>query len=145
MEYKIIKNEAQYDTYCARVMKLAAMKPTKEIEEEIETIELFIEKWDKEHYKTHELAPIPLLKLLMENQGYRQAELARLLEVDKSYVSLILSYKKGLSKDIIRKLATIFKVHQEAFNKPYELISIVNRGHKNEKLMNVKKEMKSIS
>jgi len=33
-----------------------------------------------------------------------------------------LHYKKGLSKDVIRKLAAHFKVSQEAFNRPYALV-----------------------
>ncbi len=46
-----------------------------------------------------------------------------------------------MSKGIIRKLAEIFKVSQEAFNRTYELVSPLNRGRKDEKLMNVKKEL----
>lgn len=36
-------------------------------------------------------------------------------------MSDILNYKKGLSKEVIRKLATHFKVRQEAFDRPYKL------------------------
>jgi HTH-type transcriptional regulator/antitoxin HigA len=43
------------------------------------------------------------------------------LGVSKGYVSEILHYKKGLSKDVIRKLAERFKVTQEAFNREYKL------------------------
>jgi HTH-type transcriptional regulator/antitoxin HigA len=48
-------------------------------------------------------------------------DLAELLGVNKSYVSGILNYKKGLSKEAIRKLAERFKISQEAFNRPYKL------------------------
>jgi len=34
-----------------------------------------------------------------------------------------LHYKKGMSKEVIRKLAERFAMRQEAFNRPYKLIS----------------------
>jgi HTH-type transcriptional regulator/antitoxin HigA len=36
-------------------------------------------------------------------------------------VSEILNYNKGMSKEVIRKLAHHFKVSQDAFNKAYDL------------------------
>jgi len=33
----------------------------------------------------------------------------------------MLNYKKGLSKEAIRKLSAYFKVSQEAFNRPHKL------------------------
>ncbi len=41
--------------------------------------------------------------------------------ISKGYISDILHYKKGLSKELIRKLAVHFKVSQGAFNRPYKL------------------------
>jgi len=49
-------------------------------------------------------------------------DLTAILGISKGYVSDILNYKKGLSKDVIRKLAEYFKVRQEAFNRPYNLL-----------------------
>lgn len=138
-QYKIIKTKEQYKAYCDRVMELAALKPTDELEDEIETIEIFIDKWENEQYKKNAIDPVQLLKYLMENRNMNQEQLATALSINKSYVSLILNYKKGLSKVVIRKLAELFKVSQEAFNRTYELVSPLNRGHKHEKLMNVKK------
>jgi len=39
----------------------------------------------------------------------------------KGYVSDILNYKKGLSKESIRMLSERFKLNQQAFNRPYKL------------------------
>ena len=49
-------------------------------------------------------------------------DLTTILGISKGYVSDILNYKKGLSKEVIRKLAEYFKVKQEAFNRPYKLV-----------------------
>ena len=43
--------------------------------------------------------------------------MVEILGVSKGYVSEILSFKKGLSKNIIPKLAEFFKVSQQAFNR----------------------------
>jgi HTH-type transcriptional regulator/antitoxin HigA len=57
----------------------------------------------------------------MASQGLAAKDLAALLYVGKSTVSDILNRRRGLSKDVIRRLASHFQVAQEAFNRPYEL------------------------
>jgi HTH-type transcriptional regulator/antitoxin HigA len=145
MKYTIIKNKAQYITYCDKIMNLTSVKkPNKEIENEIALLELLIDKWDKEHYKPTEKSPIELLKYLMENRGMSRNDLMEILGLSKGAISQILNYKKGLSKNVIRKLADTFKVSQEAFNRPYPLTVEVNKGHKNEKMMNTKKVLELV-
>jgi HTH-type transcriptional regulator/antitoxin HigA len=64
---------------------------------------------------------IELLKYFMENKNITRNDLIEILGINKSALSQILSYKKGLSKSVIRTLADYFKVSQEAFNREYEL------------------------
>ena len=54
----------------------------------------------------------------------------------KGLVSDILNNKKGLSKEIIRTLATYFKESQEAFNRPYKLVNAANSHIRNASVMN---------
>jgi len=145
MEFTLIKTEAQYNEYCDILFDLAKKKPTKAIEDRMETLELFIDHWEDKHSysKNKKLDPIQLLKYLMENQKMKDKDLVELLGITKGAVSHILSYKRGLSKEVIRKLSERFKMNQDAFNREYELVSEVNRGHKDEKLMNTKKELTS--
>ena len=67
--------------------------------------------------------------------------LAGLFGVSKSLVSDILNYRRGLSKDIIRKLADRFKLSQEVFNKPYKLVSPLNAHLKDASVMNTRKKL----
>jgi HTH-type transcriptional regulator/antitoxin HigA len=83
---------------------------------------LLIEKWDNDHNSMKELNPIELLKVLMEEHNLKAQDLAVILDLSKGTVSKILNYRKGISKDSIRKLSEKFKVSQAAFNKPYRLI-----------------------
>jgi len=80
--------------------------------------------------------PIALLKALMENHDLQAKDLVTILDLSKGTISKILNYHKGLSKDAIRKLSNYFKVSQEAFNRPYKLINIVNKHFRNASLMN---------
>lgn len=59
--------------------------------------------------------------------------------VDIPKLENILHYRRGLSKDIIRKLAELFKVSQTLFNRPYKLISPVNAHLKDASVMNTEK------
>jgi HTH-type transcriptional regulator / antitoxin HigA len=122
LKYKIVKTKSQYKLYCDILDELVfSDKKTKEMKEEIELLTLLIEKWDNEHNTLSSLDPVELLEYLMKENKISQTDLAKFLGVSKSLVSEILSYKKGMSKEIIRKLASKFKLSQEAFNKEYKL------------------------
>lgn len=141
MYYRIIKSKKQYQEYCTIVMDLASKKPTKEIEGEMELIELLLDKWEKENLKSKDMDPIELLKSLMENHNMDRNQLLDILNISKPALSQILNYKKGLSKNVIRILSEHFRVSQEAFNRPYRIISEANKGHQNEKMMNTTKNL----
>ncbi len=141
MEYTIIHTKKQYKEYCKKIMELCSKKPTRKIEDEIELLQLLVDKWDRENYASDEddMDPIQLLKYIMETKNLNQANLVSILEINKSAVSQILNYKRGLSKEIIRKLSLHFKMTQEAFNRSYPLASEANKGYIKEKMMKTKK------
>jgi HTH-type transcriptional regulator/antitoxin HigA len=123
LQYKVIKTEEQYWDYCNRLEELVMQESNDlEIEEEIDLLNVLIEKWDQEHDTLGESDPIEVLKYLMDENKIKAIQLADLLGISKSIVSEILHYKKGLSKENIRKLADRFKVKQELFNRPYKLV-----------------------
>ena len=82
---------------------------------------LLIEKWDKEHNSFSDANPIELLQYLMKENNLKAKDLATILDLSKGMVSEILNYNKGMSKEVIRKLAHHFKVSQDAFNKAFDL------------------------
>ena len=124
LKYKVIKNKTQYNDYCIKLEELV-FSGTKDshTKEEIDLLTVLIEKWDAEHNTFDELDPIQLLHSFMEDYKLKPKDLVEILGVSKGYVSEILHYKKGLSKDVIRKLGEYFKVTQDAFNRPYKLVT----------------------
>lgn len=144
LKYKIIKTRVQYDDYCSLLEQLLdTSTQDAQHEEEIELLTLLIEKWDAEHNIVADVDPVTLIKYMMTENGLKAKDLVVILSVNKSLVSEILSYKKGLSKEIIRKLALYFKLSQDAFNKPYKLITPLNAHLKNASVMNTQKQIKA--
>lgn len=127
LKYKIIKSETLYNQYCNQLEQLLdSGQKAKSIHEEIELLTFLIEKWDEEHNTLEEVDPIRLLHSLMVDHKMKAKDLVELLGISKGYVSDILNYRKGLSKEVIRKLADRFKLRQEAFNRPYQLKVPIN-------------------
>lgn len=132
LKYTVIKNEKQYDKYCDILHDLdfSEKKKTKQMEDEAELLLLLIQKWDDDHRTWKMLDPVELLRSLMEDHQMKPKDMVELLDISKGYVSDILNYKKGFSKEVIRKLAERFKLNQEAFNRPYKLVSVPLRKSK---------------
>jgi HTH-type transcriptional regulator / antitoxin HigA len=125
MKYKIITSLRQYYNYCDSLEELLTKpKTTKEEKEEIDLLTLLIENYDEQNSPLDLPDPIMLIKLLMKENNLKAIELANILGVSKGLMSDILNYKKGLSKEIIRKISLHFKVRQEALNREYALFEI---------------------
>ena len=141
LPYKVIKSLKQYQEYCNILESLVmAKKKTLTHQDTIDLLTLLIEKWDQEHNTFTEADPVKLLDYLMKENKIKAIDLAAELEISKSLVSDILHYRRGLSREVIRKLASRFKVSQELFNKPYKLVPTVNAHAKNASIRNIRKK-----
>ncbi|MGC4100173.1 helix-turn-helix domain-containing protein [Ferruginibacter sp.] len=124
LKYKVITSKSQYKEY-THMLEALVFTPVKnrDIKDEIALLTLLIETWDEKHNTFNDTDPISLLHSLMNDHQIKAKDLVILLNVSKGYVSDILNYRKGLSKEVIRKLAAHFKLNQEAFNVPYPLVT----------------------
>ena len=142
LQYKVIKNISQYKEYCNLLEEIVMIKKkTRQQQDIIELLTLLIEKWDEVHNSFSDADPVELLDYLMKENKLKAVDLAGELAVSKSLVSDILHYRRGLSREIIRKLANRFKVSQELFNKPYKLVSPVNSHLKDASVTNTRKKI----
>jgi len=124
LKYPVIRNYKQYYQYCEILESLLEEKnQTNKIEDEIDLLTVLIEKYDDEQTSRSTLDPVQLLYTFMAEHNMSASDLSKKLDVGKSYISEILNYKKSFSKDIIRGLAKLFKVKQEAFNREYPLLA----------------------
>jgi HTH-type transcriptional regulator/antitoxin HigA len=92
--YTIIRTDQQYMTYCNDLEKMTSdykINSSDVLLDMIDTIALFIEKYDEEHSQLNEVDPIRLLKSLMNDNNLKQKDLADLLKVSKGHLSDILN------------------------------------------------------
>ena len=142
LKYKVITSKAQYKEYSSSLGDLVfSGAKDRNTKDEIALLTLLIEKWDAEHGTFEDLDPVQLLRSLMDEHNMKAKDLVNILDISKGYVSDILNYKKGLSKDVIRKLSDHFKLSQEAFNRPYQLVVPENSRLRNASVMNTKKQL----
>jgi HTH-type transcriptional regulator/antitoxin HigA len=147
LKYTVIKNEEQYKGYCNELREIVIQNSKENnpiIEDQIDLLTLLIETWDEQHNTLGDLDPIQLLKSLMKDHKMKSNDLAKILGTSKSLISSMLNYRRGLSKEIIRKLSAHFKLSQEAFNRSYKLISPVNKQFKYASVMNSKKDLETV-
>lgn len=141
LKYKVITSKTQYRDYCNALEQLVLSgKKDRDTKDEIALLTLVIEKWDEEHNCFNELDPIQLLQSLMKEHGLKAKDLVPILNISKGYISDMLNYKKGLSKEVIRKLAAYFKISQEALNRPYQLTVPQSVHLRNTSVRNTKKK-----
>lgn len=117
VKYKVIKTDEQYREYC----KVLSMLPPQYAEDEIELLQLLISHWESSIKIPKADDPICLLKILMTENNLKAKDLVNILNLSKGTVSKILNYKKGLSKNSIRKLSQHFKLNQKELNQAYSL------------------------
>lgn len=127
MKYSEIKNKKQYQEYCKKHLELGKVLESgnggKELEREHYILDLIIEDYhSKQQNPFSVLTPVDLLKALMKENGYSGTKLSQELAISKSVISEILNYKRGFSKDVIRKIARKFGMGEQSFMKEYELI-----------------------
>lgn len=140
--YKVIKSLKQYKEYCNILEEVVmSKKKTPAHQDTIDLLTLLIEKWDEAHNTFTDADPVELLSYLMKENKVKAVDLAAELDISKSLVSDILHYRRGLSREMIRKLATRFKVSQELFNKPYKLVPAVKSHPKDASTMNTRKRL----
>ena len=122
LPYKVIKSVKQYKEYCNVLETLVIAKRKSQVHQDtIDLLTLLIEKWDEAHNTFSQADPVELLGYLMKANKMKAVDLAGELQISKSLVSDILHYRRSFSREVIRKLASRFKVSQELFNKPYDL------------------------
>lgn len=110
--FTAIKSQEQYQAYC-------------DIREELG---LLIAKWEEAHTALLNADPVKLLEQLMKENKIRAADLAIELEISKSLLSDFLHYRRRLSKNLTRKLASKFKISQQSLNQPYQLVATKESG-----------------
>jgi len=100
---KIIKTQAEYDQALQMLETIIDAKPGTPEGDELELLALLIDNYEKEHFPVDLPDPIEAIKLRMEQLGYTDCDLAKVLG-SRSRVSEIMNRKRKLSISMIRRL-----------------------------------------
>jgi HTH-type transcriptional regulator / antitoxin HigA len=103
MTIKPIKSKKDYQAALTRLEQIFDAKPGSKDGDELEILGILIEKYEQDRYPIDYPDPIEAIKFRMEQLGYTQSDLARVVGL-KSRASEILNRKRKLSLDMIRQI-----------------------------------------
>ncbi|MCB0539966.1 MAG: helix-turn-helix domain-containing protein [Bacteroidetes bacterium] len=103
MRIKPIKTKKDYQQALDRLEEIFDSKKGTKGGDELELLGILIDQYENEHFPIDLPDPIEAIKFRMEQLGYSQADLAKVVGL-KSRASEILNKKRKLSLDMIRQL-----------------------------------------
>jgi HTH-type transcriptional regulator/antitoxin HigA len=103
MRIKPIKTKKDYQAAMNRLDAIFDSRPGTPTGDELEILTMLVEKYEDEHVQIDYPDPIEAIKFRMEQMGYTQNDLAKVLGL-KSRASELLNKKRKLTLDMIRKL-----------------------------------------
>jgi HTH-type transcriptional regulator/antitoxin HigA len=113
---KVIRTEKENEAYTEILYALdRRSKSLSQAEKELaDLLTLLIEDFEEKRYQLPRSKPLDVLRFLMEQHGLLQKDLTDIFGTP-SIVSEVLSGKRELNKDHIRRLAARFRVSPELF------------------------------
>lgn len=119
-QWFLIESEQGYQEATARYEEIKyAPVGSDEHKEKLLLVHL-ISEYEKLLWDLPEADPVELIKIRMEDFGYKSSDLAKEYG-DKGTVSKVLNYKQTLSITMIRKFSQLLNIPIEALIKEYEL------------------------
>lgn len=118
MNLKPIKTKKDYQQALDRLEVIFDAKKGSKEGDEFEILGILIDQYENEHFPIDLPNPIEAIKFRMEQLGYNQSDLAKVVGL-KSRASEILSRKRKLSLDMIRQLHKKLKIPTDVLIQSY--------------------------
>lgn len=119
-QWFLIESEQGYNEATARYEEIKrAPKGSEEHKEKLLLAHL-ISEYEKTTVDLPEVDPVELIKIRMEDFGYKSSDLAKEYG-DKGTISKVLNYKQALSLTMIRKFSQLLHIPVEALIREYEV------------------------
>jgi HTH-type transcriptional regulator/antitoxin HigA len=118
-----INSERAYKAALAEIDALLARdKLSKAQDERLHLLTLVVSDYEDRAYPIDgDMEPIEFLLAHMDNSGRTQKDLAAL--IGRPLASLILSRRRAMSLEVIRKISVAWNISADLLIKPYELVS----------------------
>ena len=118
MTVKPIRTKKDYNQALERLETIFDTKKRSPEGDELEVLSILIEKYEDEYFPIGLPDPIEAIKFRMEQLGYSQADLAKVVGL-KSRASEILNKKRKLSLEMIRQLHDKLKIPTDVLIQTY--------------------------
>ncbi len=118
MAIKPIKTKKDYQAAMNRLEVIFDAKPGTTEGDELEVLGILIDKYEQEQYPIGYPDPIEAIKFRMEQLGYNQNDLAKVVGL-KSRASEILSKKRKLTLEMIRQLHQVLGIPTDVLIQSY--------------------------
>jgi HTH-type transcriptional regulator/antitoxin HigA len=118
MTVKPIKTKKDYQAAMDRLEAIFDAKPGTPEGDELEVWGILIDKYEQERYPIGYPDPIEAIKFRMEQLGYSQSDLAKVVGL-KSRASEILSKKRKLTLEMIRQLHQVLGIPTDVLIQSY--------------------------
>lgn len=118
MTIKPIKTKKDYQQALDRLETIFDALPGTPEGDELEVLGILIDKYEQEHFPIDLPDPIEAIKFRMEQMGYNQSDLARVVGL-KSRASEILSRKRKLTLEMIRQLHAALNIPTDVLIQNY--------------------------
>ena len=118
MNIKPIKTEKDYFTALKRLEVIFDAKLNTPDGDELEVLGILIEQYETKHFPINLPDPIEAIKFRLEQMGYNQNDLAKIIGL-KSRASEILNKKRKLSLEMIRLLHSSLNIPTDVLIQSY--------------------------
>lgn len=118
MNINLIKTEKEYQQALERLEIIFDAKKESENGDELELLGFLIDQYENEKFPIKLPDPIEAIKFRMEQMGYTQKDLAKIIGF-KSRASEILNKKRKLSLEMIRQLHYKLKIPTDVLIQTY--------------------------
>jgi HTH-type transcriptional regulator/antitoxin HigA len=119
-QWFLIENDAIYNKAIERYEQLHEAKKGTSVHKEKMLLAHLINKYENSKWPVLEMDPVEIIKIRMEEFGYKPADLAREYG-DKGTISKVLNYKQPLSLNMIRLFNKMLRIPTDLLTKEYKL------------------------
>lgn len=114
MNWKILKNEADYNKASIRLMEIFHAAPNTPEGDELELLLVLVKDFDEKNYQLPELDALAVIKYKMKEMGVKAKDLEPIIG-SKGHVSAVLSGKRDITLKMAQKLKNYFSIPSDVF------------------------------
>ena len=111
-----IETQQEYKEASSRFEEIYDVQKSSPHFKEMQLLAILISEYEKRQFSLAEVDPIELIKIRMEDFGYKSSDLAKEYG-DKGTVSKVLNYKQPLSLNMIRLFSKLLHIPADALTK----------------------------